>query len=35
MSFFGGGSTVTILVPDNIPIWGDIQKVSGYHANLG
>jgi hypothetical protein len=26
---------VTILVPDNIPIWGDIQKLSEYHAVLG
>jgi hypothetical protein len=35
MSFFGVGSVVTILVPDNIPIWGDIQNLSEYHADLG
>jgi hypothetical protein len=29
------GSVVTILVPDNIPIWGNIQKVSEYHTVLG
>jgi hypothetical protein len=26
---------VSILFPDNIPIWGDIRKISGYHANSG
>jgi hypothetical protein len=35
MSFFGGGSVVTTLFPDNIPIWGDIQKLSEYHADVG
>jgi hypothetical protein len=24
-----------VLFPANIPIWGDIQKVSEYHAVLG
>lgn len=34
-SFLGGGSIVTSLIPDNIPIGGNIWKVSGYYANLG
>jgi hypothetical protein len=34
-AFLVTAAVVTILFPDNIPIWHDIQRVSGVRDDLG